>query len=83
MKYPFLCIFFLIFCAKVNCQTDSISLKMARYASSKNNDLLFVHTDKHIYTNNEFIWFSAWLLRCGIDSLPLEAPAIRGKILPG
>ncbi|THU37060.1 hypothetical protein FAM09_19090 [Niastella caeni] len=53
-------------------QMDSIPLKMEYYASFKNTDLLFVHTDKHIYTNNEFIWFSAWLLRCGNDSLPLH-----------
>ena len=53
-------------------QADSIPLKISAFASVKNTDLLFVHTDKHIYTNNEFIWFSTWLLHCGNDSLPLH-----------
>jgi hypothetical protein len=71
MKHLLACILFLFF-GKVFSQSDSIPFKVAQYASVKNTDLLFVHTDKHIYTNNEFIWFSAWLLRCGADSLPLH-----------
>ncbi len=45
---------------------------MERYAARKDADLLFVHTDKHVYTNNEFIWFSAYLLHCSEDSLPMH-----------
>ena len=71
MKYLFLCIVFMTV-SNAYSQTDSLPEQMARYASSKNTDLLFVNTDKHIYTNNEFIWFSAWLLRHGQDSLPLH-----------
>lgn len=71
MKILFLCISFL-FTANGYSQTDSLPQQMARYAACKNPDLLFVHIDKHIYTNNEFIWFSAWLLRHGQDSLPLH-----------
>jgi hypothetical protein len=71
MKYLLTCILFLSI-AHAFSQTDSIPAKMSAYASYKNTDLLFVHTDKHIYTNNEFIWFSAWLLRCGPDSLLLH-----------
>ncbi len=71
MKYLLLCILFLSV-EKAFAQTDSIPLKISAFASVKNTDLLFVHTDKHIYTNNEFIWFSAWLLHCGNDSLPLH-----------
>jgi hypothetical protein len=71
MKYLLFCILFLSV-EKAFAQTDPIPLKMSEYASNKNSDLLFVHTDKHIYTNNEFIWFSAWLLHCGKDSLPLH-----------
>src|SRR6185295_8853459 len=62
----------LLFVTNVYSQTDSLPEQMARYAAGKNADLLFVHIDKHIYTNNEFIWFSAWLLRHGSDSLPLH-----------
>ncbi|HEX6429146.1 MAG TPA: hypothetical protein VF008_15725, partial [Niastella sp.] len=71
MKHLLFCFLFLSI-EKAFTQTDSIQLKMSAYASCKNSDLLFVHTDKHIYTNNEFIWFSAWLLHCGKDSLPLH-----------
>jgi hypothetical protein len=71
MKYLLPLILFLSL-EKTFSQTDSIPYTIAQYAAFKNTDLLFVHTDKHIYTNNEFIWFSAWLLRCGIDSLPLH-----------
>ena len=71
MKHLLSCILFLSF-GKVFSQSDSIPFKVAQYASVKNTDLLFVHTDKHIYTNNESIWFSAWLLRCGADSLPMH-----------
>ncbi|WP_205511600.1 hypothetical protein [Longitalea arenae] len=53
-------------------QTDDISSRMAAYALAKNSDQLYLHTDKHIYTNNEQIWFSAWMLQCGSDSVPLH-----------
>src|SRR3982751_3980253 len=62
----------LLFVTNAYSQADSLPEQMARYAACKNTDLLFVHTDKHIYTNNEFIWFSAWLLRHGPDSIPLH-----------
>jgi hypothetical protein len=51
---------------------DSMSVIMAKYSLAKNPDLLFVHTDKHIYSNNEFIWFSAYLLRLGRDPASLH-----------
>ncbi len=38
---------------------------MNLYASSKPQGLLFVHTDKNIYTPNEQIWFSGYLLGKG------------------
>lgn len=37
--------------------------KFALYAKSNPGDVLFVHTDKSVYTNNEQIWFSAYLLQ--------------------
>ncbi|WP_207514724.1 hypothetical protein [Longitalea luteola] len=71
MKFLLPCILFMCF-KNAFPQTENIPAKMAAYASAKNADQLFVHTDKHIYTNNESIWFSAWMLRCGNDSLPLH-----------
>lgn len=64
----------IVFMTAFSCfsQTDTLPEQMARYASCKNTDQLFVHTDKHIYTNNESVWFSAWLLRLGLDSLPMH-----------
>ncbi|OQP46859.1 hypothetical protein A4H97_04875 [Niastella yeongjuensis] len=71
MKYWPLSILFLIG-EHAFCQLDDIPARMAVYASRNNADQLFVHTDKHIYTNNEYIWFSGWLLHCGNDSMPLH-----------
>lgn len=62
----------LLFLSSISAQwQDNLVHKMAAYAG-KNQDLLFVHTDKHIYTNNEHIWFSAYLLQCGQDSTAMH-----------
>ncbi len=37
--------------------------KLDLYRAANRANLLFVHTDKDIYTNNEDIWFSAYLLK--------------------
>lgn len=37
--------------------------KLDLYASRYPDNRLFVHTDKTLYTNNETIWFSAYLLK--------------------
>lgn len=71
MKYLLPCILFLCF-EHAFSQAHDIPVKMAAYAAATNSDQLYVHTDKHIYTNNEHIWFSAWMLRCGNDSLALH-----------
>lgn len=41
---------------------DSIAKKLDWYSSIKNEGILFAHFDKTIYTNNEFVWFTAYLL---------------------
>ncbi len=43
---------------------DSISIKMYRYRQAHPSSLLFAHFDKTVYTNNENIWFTAYLLNC-------------------
>ena len=37
--------------------------KLTLYTKANPDNLLFVHTDKTIYTNNETIWFSGYLVR--------------------
>jgi hypothetical protein len=39
--------------------------KLALYSKANPSGLLFVHTDKTIYTNNETVWFSAYLIKSG------------------
>ncbi len=46
--------------------SDEIFLeKLALYQNSNPVGLLFVHTDKTLYTNNEDLWFSAYLVQAG------------------
>jgi hypothetical protein len=40
--------------------------------ASNNKALLYLHTDKNIYTNNEEIWFSAYLLNRGSEGIDLH-----------
>ena len=44
--------------------SDEVFLeKLNFYTRSHPDNLLFVHTDKNIYTNNEVAWFSAYLIK--------------------
>ncbi|WP_158797658.1 hypothetical protein [Pedobacter sp. L105] len=43
--------------------TDIFLEKFAVYSKAHPDNLLFVHTDKTVYTNNETIWFSGYLIR--------------------
>lgn len=48
--------------------TDSLIVsKLEQYSKSNPSNLLFVHTDKTLYTNNETIWFSAYLIKSGVS----------------
>lgn len=40
-----------------------IQQKMSAYTDAHPHGILFVHTDKTVYTNNETIWFSAYLVK--------------------
>lgn len=63
-----LTLYFLLF-GSVNAQTpmtDSLVVnKFELHSKSNPYNLLFVHTDKTIYTNNETVWFSAYLIESG------------------
>lgn len=48
---------------------EAFSEKLSLYGQSDPSGLLFVHTDKTLYTNNEDLWFSAYLLKNGASSL--------------
>ena len=54
-----------------NSLADSIAKKMYWYGLQKPSSLLFVHFDKNIYTNKEYVWFSGYLLK----SRPKEDPS--------
>lgn len=43
--------------------------KLVLYRNNDSSGLLFVHTDKTLYTNNEDLWFSAYLLKNGASSI--------------
>jgi len=42
---------------------EAILKKLDIYSKANPSNLLFVHTDKTIYTNNETLWFSAYLIK--------------------
>ncbi|WP_345952468.1 hypothetical protein [Mucilaginibacter sp. PAMB04168] len=43
---------------------DTLQQKMKRYQQLRPATLLFAHFDKTVYTNNENVWFTAYLLNC-------------------
>lgn len=47
---------------------DRVDSALARYAASFEQSKLYLHLDKNIYTNNETVWFSAYVLGRGRDS---------------
>lgn len=68
----FLCSLFII--AASYAQTGALSEqamleKLDLYAKAHPSNLLFVHTDKTIYTNNETVWFSAYLVKSDVRFL--------------
>jgi hypothetical protein len=62
-----ICMLFCVPVVKANHLTDSVPNIL-----HTRPDVLFVHTDKHVYTNNEFIWFSAVLLNVAPEARPLH-----------
>lgn len=42
---------------------DSIALNINRYALKNAESSLFVHFDKNVYTNNDQVWFTGYLLK--------------------
>ena len=50
---------------------QSIVQKVSRYGAEKKSSRLFVHYDKNVYTNNENVWFTAYLVS---NSLLIDHP---------
>lgn len=48
-----------------NLNLDTLQAKMRLYSKINASGLLFVHTDKTLYTNNETIWFAGYLIISG------------------
>ena len=44
-------------------ERDALQAKLNKYAKTHVDDILYLHTDKTIYTNNETLWFTAYLLK--------------------
>jgi len=44
-------------------KTDSLANVLERYDLHNRNSVLFVHFDKNIYTNNDQVWFTGYLLK--------------------
>lgn len=69
----FFCLLSLLLFSTARAQSklsDEVFLeKLALYGQRDPSGLLFVHTDKTLYTNNEDLWFSAYLLKNGASSL--------------
>lgn len=48
---------------------DTIQHKLSLYQQKNPASLLFVHFDKTLYSNNENVWFTAYLLNCNKPQL--------------
>lgn len=60
----FACIVLLLVKAKAqDVKLDSVELNINRYGLKAAQSNLFVHFDKTIYTNNDQVWFSGYLLK--------------------
>jgi len=64
-----LVIFFLLQCSSIAFAqadaapfADSLLKKFDYYSAKKQQGVLFAHFDKNVYTNNENVWFTAYLL---------------------
>jgi hypothetical protein len=65
---------------------DSLNNQMGLYAKKMQSPVLFLHFDKNVYTNNETVWFTAYLLEAdyakyNLLSLALVRDADRSIVL--
>lgn len=62
MRSTILSIFFCLFVASVHAQ-DPLANQFSLYQKAKPTGNLFVHFDKNVYSNNETIWFTGYLIQ--------------------
>jgi len=65
-KFHIILTFILLFILKTRAQDtklDSVALNINRYGLKAAQSNLFVHFDKSIYTNNDQVWFTGYLLK--------------------
>jgi hypothetical protein len=65
-KFYFILVCALLFIVNVKAQDkklDSIALNINHYALKNAESSLFVHFDKNVYTNNDQVWFTGYLLK--------------------
>ena len=53
-----------VFCQANSHLGDSLQHQLDLYKQSNPSSALFAHFDKTLYTNNENVWFTAYLLNC-------------------
>ncbi|RNL56093.1 hypothetical protein [Pedobacter jejuensis] len=46
---------------------DSLAKNLYNYSNSNKSSTLFIHFDKNIYTNNDKVWFTGYLLKTATD----------------
>ena len=73
LKHLLVTFLFVFLCVSVkaqNHQLDSIAINLNHYGSNNLQSNLFVHFDKNVYTNNDQVWFTAYLLKAvaGMDA---------------
>jgi hypothetical protein len=62
----------LLLVGNVKAQTlsnETLLEKLTIYSKANPSNILFVHTDKTVYTNNETVWFSAYIIKNGVGNL--------------
>lgn len=68
-RFPILAIF-ILGSTIAHCQSrimDTLIEKMNNYGASKSQTNLFIHFDKTVYTNHEYVWFTGYLLNHDVD----------------
>jgi hypothetical protein len=67
--YPILiCVLLLLFKAKAqDAKLDSVAQNIHHYGLKSAKSSLFVHFDKDIYSNNDQVWFTGYLLKTITD----------------
>ncbi|RZL53055.1 MAG: hypothetical protein EOO93_21415, partial [Pedobacter sp.] len=70
LKNLFAALIIIFFSIKLNAQVnkvDSIANVLERFSLQNKSSTLFIHFDKNVYTNNDQVWFTGYLLKTITD----------------